>query len=121
MTPTAPRLNRNDPRIVSPQIKVIFPSQNTEKDLKIAEEHPKNTAQIPQTLPTASEPQITETKESTVVGTVKPEQTTSIATPEPTVTKKASSWIDTLKDHAGLFIAVALISVGIGILIGKKS
>ncbi len=117
MTPTAPKsavtggTKTSDPRIVSPEIKVIYPSESAQKDLQISEV--ESTPPTPQVLPTAPPPEIVPTKESTLVT----QQTT---TPQTTIPAKVSTWKDTLKEHAGLFIAVALISIGIGFIIGKK-
>ncbi|MNJ85725.1 hypothetical protein D3C87_32040 [compost metagenome] len=121
MTRTAPNstavtggVKTSDPRIISPDIKVIYPS-DTEKDLPVSDQ--QTTAPVAQVLPQApTTPETVPTKESTVVVT---QQTT---TPAPTTAEppKKSTWKDTLKEHAGLFIAVALISIGIGFLIGKK-
>jgi hypothetical protein len=109
-------LKTSDPRIISPDIKVIYPSENAQKDLAVSEV--QTTAPTPQVLPTATVTAPLPTKESTGVTTEQtpPPETTPSTTEPP----KVSSWKDTLKEHAGLFIAVALISVGIGFLIGKK-
>lgn len=111
MTPKAPNSRTSDPRIVSPEIKVVYPSARVEKDLSVSEL--QTTAPAPQVLPTAPAPVTAPTKESTTV-------TQETTTPTTNEAPKASTWKDTLKEHAQLFIAVALISVGIGILIGKK-
>lgn len=121
MTRTAPNstavtggVKTSDPRIISPDIKVIYPS-DTEKDLPVSEQ--QTTAPAAQVLPQAPATSETiPTKESTAVVT---QETT---TPAPTTAEppKKSTWKDALKEHAGLFIAVALISIGIGFLIGKK-
>ncbi len=115
MSTTAPNSKLSDPRIVSPQIKVIYPSQNTEKNLETPE---TTTSPIPQVLPTVTPPVPVTTKETPIVSTVVTEPATTVTNPVTPV--KSSTWIDTLKDHSHLFIAVALISIGIGIIIGKK-
>jgi hypothetical protein len=124
MTRTAPNstavtggVKTSDPRIISPDIKVIYPS-DTVKDAPVSEV--QTTAPVAQVLPqatattTALEP--VPTKEGTVTVTQQT-TTTPTTTAEP---PKKNTWKDTLKEHAGLFIAVALISIGIGFLIGKK-
>lgn len=127
MTPLAPHstsvkggINTSDPRIMSPDIKVIYPSESATKELQISEQ--QTTAPVAQVLPTSPLSEIEAIKESKVITQeipipATPPQTTTSVTPEST---KVSSWKDTLKEHAGLFIAVALISIGIGVLIGKK-
>lgn len=115
MSTTAPNSKLSDPRIISPQIKVIYPSQNTEKTLETPE---TTNPPIPQVLPTVATPVPVTTKETPIVSSVVTEPLTTIASPVTPV--KPSTWIDTLKDHSQLFIAVALISIGIGIIIGKK-
>lgn len=104
----------SDPRIMSPDIKVIYPSgsESQQKDLSIPEE--QSTAPVAQVLPTAPLSTFETTKESEVIIEEKTVSPTTEQTP------KVPTWKDTLKEHAGLFIAVALISVGIGVLIGKK-
>ena len=122
MTRTAPNstavtggVKPSDPRIISPNIKVIYPS-DTVKEAPVIEV--QSTAPVAQVLPqiTATSPEPVPTKEGTVTVI---EQTTTppTITTEPT---KKPNWKDTLKEHAGLFIVVALISIGIGFLIGKK-
>lgn len=119
MTPKAPNSKQSDPRIISPQIKVVYPSQSTEKDLPVSSE--QTTAPAPQVLPTQTTPAPVTVKE-----TVSQETTaTTTATPPPTATvnaepAKPSTWKDALREHTTLFIAIALLSIGIGILIGKK-
>lgn len=119
MTPKAPNSKLSDPRIISPDIKVIYPSQGAEKDLSVSDQ--QTTPPTAQTLPTQTVPVTQTTKEtvstppsSTAMQTVT-ETTTASAEPA-----KLSTWKETLKEHAQLFLVVALISVGIGILIGKK-
>lgn len=106
----------SDPRIISPQIKVIYPSENVQKDLAVSEVQP--TAPTPQVLPTVTPTQTVTvpTKESTLVidSSTTPSTTPTVETP------KKPKWLETMKENAGLFIAVALISVGVGLLIGKK-
>ncbi len=122
MTTTAPNsttstggVKLSDPRIISPQIKVIYPSENVQKDLAVSEV--QTTAPTPQVLPTAPAQTTTvPTKESTTVT----ESSTPPSTTQTVETPKKPKWLDTMKENAGLFIAVALISVGVGILIGKK-
>ncbi|MNU67058.1 hypothetical protein D3C71_563890 [compost metagenome] len=122
MTTTAPNstavtggIKTSAPRIISPEIKVIYPS-DTLKDQVVSEV--QTTAPTPQVLPLANEPTTVPTKEGTVVT---PTGTTPSTTAPATVeTPKKTTWTNTLKEHAGLFIAVALISIGIGVLIGKK-
>lgn len=104
-------IKTSDPRIISPDIKVIYPSESGQKDLQISEQ--ETTAPVAQVLPTAPLSTIETPKESTVIT----KETTTLTATEPT---KIPTWKDTLKEHAVLFIAVALISVGIGVLIGKK-
>lgn len=123
MTTTAPNstavtggIKTSDPRIISPDIKVIYPSENVQKDLAVSEV--QTTASTPQVLPLAPEQTAVPTKESAVVTTSS--QVPSSTTPQTIETPKKTTWKDTLKEHAGLFIAVALISIGIGFLIGKK-
>lgn len=122
MTTTAPNsttstggVKLSDPRIISPQIKVIYPSENVQKDLAVSEV--QTTAPTPQVLPTAPE-QTTPvlTKESTTVleSSTPPTATQTVETP------KKPKWLETITENAGLFLAVALISVGVGIFIGKK-
>jgi hypothetical protein len=108
-------IKTSDPRIVSPDIKVIYPSESAHKDLLIAEQ--QTTAPVAQVLPTAPLSTIETPKETTTESTLITKETT---TPPATEPAKVSTWKDTLKEHAVLFIAVALISVGIGVLIGKK-
>lgn len=105
----------SDPRIISPQIKVIYPSENVQKDLAVSEV--QTTAPTPQVLPKAPEqtPPVP-TKEST---TVLESSTPSTAT-QTVETPNKPKWLETIKENAGLLIAVALISVGVGIFIGKK-
>jgi hypothetical protein len=121
MTTTAPNstavtggIKTSDPRIISPEIKVIYPS-DTLKDQTVSEV--QTTAPTPQVLPVANPTTTVPTKESTTVTTETTPNTTTPVSVEP---PKKPTWKDTLKEHAGLFIAVALISVGIGFLIGKK-
>jgi hypothetical protein len=104
-------IKTGDPRIISPDIKVIYPSESIQKDLEISEQ--QTTAPLAQVLPTAPLSTIETPKESTII--IK-------ETPPPTTTEpaKVPTWKDTIKENAVLFIAVALISVGIGVLIGKK-
>lgn len=117
--PTAPQstavtggFKTSDPRIMSPDIKVIYPSESEQKDLQVSEQ--QTTAPIAQVLPTSP---LSEIEESTAVTSkTSTTETTSPEAPSP----KLPTWKETLKEHAGLFIAVALISVGIGVLIGKK-
>jgi hypothetical protein len=104
-------LKTSDPRIISPDIKVIYPSETTSNDAQVPEQ--QTTAPVAQVLPTSPTPAIVPTKEGTIVT----QETTAPITAE---IPKVSTWKDTLKEHAGLFIAVALISIGIGFLIGKK-
>lgn len=118
MTTQAPNLTAvtggiktSDPRIISPDIKVIYPSGNGQKDLQVSEQ--QITTPVAQVLPTAPLSTIETPKESPVI-------TKETTTPIATVPAKVPSWKDTLKEHAVLFIAVGLISVGIGVLIGKK-
>jgi hypothetical protein len=108
-------IKTSDPRIVSPDIKVIYPSESAQKDLQISEQ--QTTAPVAQVLPTAPLSTIETPKETTTESTAVTKETT---TPPATEPAKVSTWKDTLKEHAVLFIAVALISVGIGVLIGKK-
>lgn len=122
MTTTAPNsttstggVKLSDPRIISPQIKVIYPSENVQKDLAVSEV--QTTAPTPQVLPTAPVQTTTvPTKESTTVteSSIPPSTAQTVETP------KKPKWLETMKENAGLFIAVALISVGVGLLIGKK-
>lgn len=118
MTTTAPNSTavtgglKSDPRIISPEIKVIYPSENVQKDLAVSEV--QTTAPTPQVLPTTTTSSTAPTKEVAVVK----EETLTPST--STETPKKPNWKDIMKEHAGLFIAVALISVGIGFLIGKK-
>lgn len=123
MTTTAPNstavtggIKTSDPRIISPEIKVIYPS-DTLKDQPVSEV--QTTAPTPQVLPLANEPTTAPTKEGTAVT---PTVTTTPNTTAPATVEipKKTTWTNTLREHAGLFIAVALISIGIGILIGKK-
>ena len=106
----------SDPRIISPQIKVIYPSENVQKDLAVSEV--QTTAPTPQVLPTVTPTQTAtvQTKESTLVT----DSSTVPSTTQTVETPKKPKWLETMKENAGLFIAVALISVGVGILIGKK-
>ncbi len=104
-------IKTSDPRIISPDIKVIYPSESGQKDLQISEQ--ETTAPVAQVLPTAPLSTIETPKESTVI-------TKETTTPTATEPAKIPTWKDALKEHAVLFIAVALISVGIGVLIGKK-
>ena len=105
----------SDPRIISPEIKVVYPS-DTLKDQAVSEV--QTTAPTPQVLPIANPTITVPTKEGTAVTTdTTTPSTTTPATVEP---PKKPTWKDILKENAGLFIAVALISVGIGVLIGKK-
>ncbi|TSJ41269.1 hypothetical protein [Fluviicola chungangensis] len=123
MTTTAPNsttstggVKLSDPRIISPQIKVIYPSENVQKDLAVSEV--QTTAPTPQVLPPVTPTQTTTvpTKESTIVteSSTPPTATQTVETP------KKPKWLETIKENAGLFLAVALISVGVGIFIGKK-
>lgn len=123
MTTTAPNsttstsgVKLSDPRIISPQIKVIYPSENVQKDLAVSEV--QTTAPTPQVLPTVTPTQTTTvpTKESTIVT----ESSTPPSTTQTVETPKKPKWLETITENAGLFIAVALISVGVGIFIGKK-
>lgn len=122
MTTTAPNsttstggVKLSDPRIISPQIKVIYPSENVQKDLAVSEV--QTTAPTPQVLPTAPvQTTIVPTKESTTVT----ESSTPPSTAQTVEAPKKPKWLETMKENAGLFIAVALISVGVGLLIGKK-
>ena len=106
----------SDPRIISPQIKVIYPSENVQKDLAVSEV--QTTAPTPQVLPTVTPTQTAtvQTKESTLVT----DSSTVPSTTQTVETPKKPKWLETMKENAGLFIAVALISVGVGLLIGKK-
>lgn len=103
-------IKTSDPRIISPDIKVIYPS-DTLKDAPVSEQ--QTTEPVAQVLPTAPLSTIETPKESAVI-------TKETTTPTATEPAKVPTWKDTLKEHAVLFIAVALISVGIGVLIGKK-
>lgn len=120
--PTAPQstavtggFKTSDPRIMSPDIKVIYPSESEQKDLQVSEQ--QTTAPIAQVLPTSPLSEIEAGKASTVVT---PKTSTTETTSPEAPSPKLPIWKETLKEHAGLFIAVALISVGIGVLIGKK-
>lgn len=108
-------IKTSDPRIISPEIKVVYPSGSVHKDLQITE--PQTTTSVAEVL-SASSPQTTEVlKEIPAVTT---QTTAPQVISEVTEKPKTPTLKDTLKEHAGLFIAVALISVGIGLLIGKK-
>ncbi len=106
----------SDPRIISPQIKVIYPSENVQKDLAVSEVQVN--APTPQVLPTVTPTQTAtvSTKESTTVL----ESSTPPTATQTAETPKKPKWLETIKENAGLFLAVALISVGVGIFIGKK-
>lgn len=120
MATLAPNRQLRDPRIVSPEIKVVFPSQHAEKDLQVSNE--STVKPTPQILPAVSAPDpasvtVPETvKESVIVSTKTATQTVT-ETPAPA---KTSTWKEALKDHLHLFIMVALISIAVGIFIGKK-
>lgn len=104
----------SDPRIDSPVIKVVYPS-----DVSITKEAPvsenQTTAPIKQVLPTATETTVSETPPTVNV-------TPEIKTPETVDTNnnlvKAPTWLDHVKEHAGLFIIAGLLSGGLGILLG---
>lgn len=104
---TAVRGKQSDPRIVSPEIKVVYPSENMEKDLE--------TPTVPPVAQVLS-PAVFPTMESTAIT----EQHTSAPQAAESESKKSPTWKDTIQEHSRLFIAVALISAGIGYLIGKK-
>lgn len=104
-----------DPRIDSPEIKIVYPSadknvpQASEGVLKSTVAAPTATTETPQ-----SSPQL-----ATEILAAVPKTTPAVEVSQPeTIT--APTWLDIVKQNAGLFLLCAAISLGIGILIGKK-
>lgn len=119
MTPLAPNRQVRDPRIVSPEIKVIFPSQSAEKDQQVSSESTSKPA--PQVLPTvtAIDPVPVQTKMTDLSGWNEATQQIKSLDNQPQANStKAPTWIDHVKEHAGLFLIASLTSGVIGLLIG---
>lgn len=93
-----------DPRIDSPDIKVIYPSEEE-----------------PQTLPQNEPVKVqSTTNDSTQAATdVESSQDTSPSTTDTEITP-APTWKDTLKEHTNLFLIVGGICLLVGMLIGKN-
>lgn len=103
----------SDPRIDSPEIKVIYPSDVSVT--KEAESENQSTAPIKHVLPTATETTVSETP-ATVNTT--PEIKTPVTADPNTEVVKAPTWLDHVKEYKGLFIIVGLLSGGLGLLLG---
>ena len=93
-----------DPRIDSPQIKVVYPAPPMIlKDLPEQEPTPPPTTPTQQTAPVQQE---------TPVG-----QTTANTTNN---TNPAQNWQETIKQNSMLFIIVGLLALGLGFILGKN-
>jgi hypothetical protein len=107
-----------DPRIDSPQIKVIYPSLPTE--LASQKEGDPVTSTAPPQVPHAPALPVF-SSENRAVENKAVETTNEVTFPtkielSPTV----KTWTEVLRQNATLFILVSLISVVVGIFIGKK-
>lgn len=97
-----------DPRINSPEIKVVYPSV-----IDLSKE-PVITGGVK-----APEPLVAPLKAVDAQSEVVTEPTPAVQQNSP-VQPLPKKWTDTLKENATLFIAIALIGLVTGILIGKK-
>ncbi len=99
-----------DPRIDSPQIQVIYPSETAPvKDaVSSASLSPVTTTHAPALPLSQSEDKILENP--SVIETQ----------PKNEVPPAVQTWVDVLKQNATLFIVVSLITLVAGIFIGKK-
>lgn len=104
----------SDPRIDSPEIKVVYPS-----DVSITKEaeseNQTQTAPIKHVLPTSTETTVSETPAT--VNTTPEIKTPEIVDPNTNLVK-SPTWLDHVKEHAGLFIITSLLAGGLGLLLG---
>ncbi len=93
-----------DPRIDSPQIKVVYPA--VLKDLPAEE---PSVQPSPPTEPPAPVPQVTPAPQTANAAP------STNATPAPSV-----GWKEVIKQNSMLFIIVGLLGLGLGFLLGKN-
>lgn len=103
----------SDPRINSPEIKVVYPSDVSMT--KEAESENQSTAPIKHVLPTSTETTVSETPSNV---NITPEIKTPVTADTNSDVVKAPTWLDHVKEHTGLFIIVGLLSGGLGLLLG---